>query len=248
MQIKSILISQPQPTQRSPYDDIVKKYNVKVDFHKFFDIEPVEAREFRRLRIDLSSFTAVIFTSKIAVDHYFRLATEMRYYPPTTLKYFCINESISNYLNKYITYRKRKIFFTDGLMDSLIEVVSKFTDEVFLLPVANTHKNNLINKLKRKKLNVIKAVSYKVVNVDLSKLKLSYDIVALFSPSGVDSLVANFPDFRDKKIKLATFGSETTKSAVKAGLKVDIKAPTAGVPSMAMALEKYLKKNANKTK
>lgn len=238
---KRILISQPKPASNSPYFDIEKRYNVNIDFRKFFGIEPVAAREFRKLRIDLGSFTSVIFTSKIAVDHYFRVAEEMRFHVPTTMKYFCINETIAQYLSKYIVYRKRKISFADGSMDDFVFLIAKTADEKYLLPVADNHRNTLINKLKRKKVKVTKAVFYQIAYSDLSDIKLDYDIVVLFSPSGMKALEENFDDLKSYNIKIAAFGTETSKAVTKAGLKVSIKAPTSDCPSMTMAIEKFLK-------
>lgn len=238
---KRILISQPKPVEKSPYFEIEKKYGVVFDFRKFFQIEPVHSRELRKQRLDIVKFTSIIFTSKIAVDHFFRIAEELRYTVPNSLKYFCINETIAQYLSKYVVYRKRKISFANGTIDDFASIISKSPEEFFLLPVADNHKNTLFNKLKRKKLNVTKAAIYKVVNSDLSDLKLDYDVIALFSPSGVKSLVENFPDFKDSKIKLAAFGAETTKAITKEGLKITIKAPTPEFPSMTMALDDFLK-------
>ncbi|MBN2892379.1 MAG: uroporphyrinogen-III synthase [Bacteroidales bacterium] len=246
MPIKNILISQPKPIHRSPYDDLVKKYDITVDFRKFFDIEPLPAREFRKARIDLASFTSVIFTSKVAIDHYFRLSEELRFLIPSTMKYFCMNETIANYLNKYIVYRKRKISFADGNVDDLVNLLSKYPEEKYLLPVADSHKNTLSNKLKRKKLKVVKAVSYKIVSSDLTDLGFDYDIVVLFSPSGVKALQENFPNYNSEKSKIAAFGAETCKAVTKAGYKLEIKAPTSEHPSMTMALDTYLKKNEGK--
>lgn len=241
MSNKKILISQPKPAEKSPYFDIEKRYDVVFDFRKFFQIEPVHSRELRRQRLDIVKFTSIIFTSKIAADHFFRIAKELRYSVPNTLKYFCINETIAQYLSKYVVYRKRKISFANGTIDDFVNIISKNTEEKFLLPVADNHKNTLYNKLKRKKLNVTKAALYKVASSDLSDLTLDYDVIVLFSPAGVKSLVKNFPDFKNSKIKIAAFGTETTKAISKEGLKTTIKAPSTEFPSMAMALEDYLK-------
>lgn len=241
MSNKKILISQPKPVEKSPYFDVEKNYDVVFDFRKFFQIEPVHSRELRKQRLNIVKFTSIIYTSKIAVDHFFRVAEELRYTVPGTLKYFCINETIAQYLSKYVVYRKRKISFGNGTIDDFVSIISKNPEENFLLPVADTHKNTLFNKLKRKKLNVTKAPIYKVASADLSDLTLDYDVIVLFSPSGVKSLVKNFPDFKDSKIKIAAFGTETTKAVSKAGLKTAIKAPTPEFPSMTMALEDYLR-------
>ncbi len=246
MSIKKILISQPKPLHRSPYDDLVKKYSLKVDFKKFFEIESLPAREFRKFRIDITRFTAVIFTSRIAIDHYFRLAEELRYQIPSTMKYFCMNETIANYLNKYIVYRKRKISFADGTMDDLVDQISKMPEEEYLLPVPDNHKNTLNNKLKRKKIKVVKAVSYKIVSADFSDIKNDYDVLVIFSPAGVKAIQENFAGFDNDKTKIAAFGTETCKAVTKAGYKLAVKAPTAEFPSMTMALDNYLKNNEKK--
>lgn len=238
---KRILISQPEPSENSPYFDLEKKYNVNFDFRKFFQIEPVASREFRKVRLDLNDYNALIFTSKIAADHYFRVAQKMRFQVPTTMKYFCINETIAQYLSKYIVYRKRKIFFADGTMDDFVDLISKSPDEEFLLPVADNHRNTLYNKLKRKKLRIKKAIFYQIVFSDLSDIDLNYDVIVLFSPSGIKALEENFSDIKKRSFKIAAFGNETAKAVNKAGLKVDIKAPTPDLPSMSMALENYLK-------
>lgn len=243
---KRILISQPKPQNHSPYFELEKKYDVVFDFRKFFQIEPVPAREFRKLRIDLSTFTAVIFTSKIAVDHYFRVAEEMRFTVPTTMKYFCINETIAQYLSKYIVYRKRKISFADGSVDDFVNLMSKSPEEKYLLPVADNHRNTLNNKLKRKKIKVYKAVFYQIAYSDLKDIKLDYDIIVLFSPSGMKALEENFGEITEQNFKIAAFGAETTKAVTKAGLKVNIKAPTPECPSMTMAIENYLKNGKTK--
>lgn len=241
MSNKKILISQPKPINKSPYFDIEKRYNVSFDFHKFFELEGVHSRELRKQRLDIGRFTGIIFTSKIAVDHFFRVTEELRYTVPPTLKYYCNNESIAQYLSKYVTYRKRKISFADGTIDDFVSIISKSTEEVILLPVADNHRNTLYNKLKRRKLNIHKAVFYNTVNSDLSKLNLDYDIIVLFSPAGVKSLVENFPEIKDYKFQIAAFGTTTAKAVTKAGLKTFIKAPTTEFPSMAMAIEKHIR-------
>lgn len=238
---RRILISQPKPANNSPYFELEKHYAVDFDFRKFFGIEPVPAREFRKLRLDLGSFTAVIFTSKVAVDHYFRVAKEMRFHVPNTMKYFCINETIAQYLSKYIVYRKRKISFGDGTMDDFVSLIAKTPEEKYILPVADNHRNTLNNKLKRKKLKVTKAIFYQIAYADLSDIKLDYDMIVLYSPSGVKALEENFGELKNKNLFIAAFGAETSKAVTKAGLKVNIKAPTPDCPSMTMAIEKYLK-------
>ncbi len=244
---KKILISQPKPVNKSPYFDLAKRYEVDFDFRKFFQLEPIPSKELRKQKINIGRFTAIIFTSKIAVDHYFRVTEELRYPVPSTLKYFCINETIAQYLSKYVVYRKRKISFANGTLDDFVTIISKNINEEMLLPVADSHKNTLYNKLKRKKLKVTKVPFYKVVSADLSDLEINHDIIVLFSPSGVKSLIENYPEIKDKNLKIAVFGNETAKATTKAGLKIFIKAPSPEFPSMAMALENYLRygKNGN---
>jgi uroporphyrinogen-III synthase len=241
MPSKKILISQPKPKNHSPYFELEKRYDVEFEFRKFFQIKGVESKELRKQRLNISKYTAVILTSRVAADHFFRVAQEMRYTVPDTMKYFCNNETIAQYLSKYITYRKRRIFFANGTTDDFVNIIAKNTDEIFLLPVADNHKNNLYNKLRRKKLDVTKAVFYKIVSADLKDMTLDHDIVVLFSPSGVKSLIENFPEVTKSNIKIAASGPETAKQATKAGLKVTMKSPTQEFPSIVMAIEKYLK-------
>jgi uroporphyrinogen-III synthase len=246
MPTKKILISQPKPVSKSPYFDLEKRYGVDIDFEKFIQIEPVHSRELRKQRLNIGKYTAIVLTSRIAVDHFFRVAEELRYQVPTTLKYFCMYENIAQYLSKYIVYRKRKIFYANGTVDDLVETASNYTDEEFLLPVADNHRNTLYNKLRRKKLKVTKAVFYQIVSSDLSHLSLDYDTIVLFSPAGVKSLLENFPQIKEKTdVKLAAFGNETIRAVQREGLKVHIKAPTQKFPSMTMALENYLRNAKN---
>lgn len=244
---KRILISQPKPQQKNNhYANLEKEYNVELEFRKFFQIEGVPSRELRKQRLNFTKYTAVIFTSRVAVDHFFRVASELRYNVPGTMKYFCSNETISQYLSKYIVYRKRKIFFANGHTDDLVSIISEYPDEQFLFPVADSHKNTLYNKLKRRKLKVTKSVFYKIVSSDLSDLTLNHDIIVLFSPSGVKSLLDNFPEVvTNKDIVIAASGPETAKAVTKAGLKVGIKAPTEKHKSIINALESYLDKEVS---
>lgn len=247
MSQKRILISQPKPEENSPYFEIEKKYNVVFDFKKFFQIEPISGKEFRKeQRIDLNDYTAIIFTSKIAVDHYFRVSKELRFIVPTTMKYFCNNETIAQYLSKYIVYRKRKISFADGTIDDFINNITKSPEEKFLLPISNNHRNNFSNKLRRKKIKITKAIFYKIVNTNIKNVGTNYDIVVIFSPSGIKVLEDNKKTLKENNIKIAAFGTETAKAITKIGLKVNIKAPTTEHPSMTMAIENFLKNEKNK--
>ena len=242
MTLNTILISQPEPEKnKSPYKELVTDFKVKIDFQKFITIEGVSVKEFRKTKINMLKHTAVIFTSKTSVDHYFRMAQELRIKIPTRMKYFCINETIAYYLQKYIIYRKRKINFANGSFDDIIQMFNKYPDEKILFPVADIHKPTMPNKLKKSKLKFTKAVLYRTVNADLSDLKdVNYDLLVFFSPAGIKSLFDNFPDFKQNKTKIAAFGTETCKAVINAGLKLEIKAPTAEAPSMALAISNYL--------
>jgi len=242
--IKRILVSQPKPeNDKSPYFDLAEKNNLKIDFRPFIQVEGVSGKEFRKSKIDISSHSAVIFTSKTAIDHFFRIANELRINIPDTMKYFCKSESIAFYLQKYIIYRKRKIFYSpSGFLCDIIEPILKHKDERFLVPVSDTHKDEIPELLKKHKIKFNMAVFYNTVSSDLSDLsEINYDILVFFSPSGIISLMKNFPGFKQNDIKIATFGDQTAKAAKEAGLRLDITAPLPDVPSMPMALELFIK-------
>ncbi len=245
MKVKNILVSQPRPTnEKSPYFDLAEKHKIKIDFRQFIDIEGIDVCEFKQQKVKLLNFTAVIITSKTAIDNYFRLAEELRITVPTDMKFFCVSESVALYLQKYITYRKRKIFFGKRTFDDLLEILSKHQKEKFLLPVADVHKATIPTKLKKSKINFEKAVMYKTVSADLSDLsEVNYDVLVFFSPSGIESLIENFPEFKQNGTKIASFGTSTAVAVKKAGLRLDIKAPTKEAPSMTMAIDKFIKKN-----
>ncbi len=242
--IKRILVSQPKPeSDKSPYFELAEKNNLKIDFRPFIQVEGVCAKDFRKDRIDILSHTAVIFTSKTAIDHFFRIACELRITIPDSMKYFCKSESIAFYLQKYIIYRKRKIFYScTGMLPELMEPILKYKDEKFLVPVSDTHKEEIPDLLKKHKLKHNLSVFYKTVSSDLSDLSdINYDILVFFSPSGILSLMKNFPDFRQNNTKIATFGDKTAKAAKDAGLRLDIAAPLPEAPSMPMALDLFIK-------
>ncbi len=243
MKIKSILISQPAPKgDRSPYYDFAEKHGITIDFRPFIKVEGISVGEFRAQKIKILDHTAVIITSKAAIDNYFRLAEEMRLTIPPTMKFFCVTESLAYYLQKYITFRKRKIFFGERTFDDVLELMKKHADEKFLLPVAKVHKPTIPNKLKKEGYKFTKAVMYETVSADLSDLKdVNYDVLVFFSPSGIDSLTENFPDFVQNGTSIASFGPATAKAVKNAGLRLDIKAPTKEAPSMIMALENFIK-------
>jgi uroporphyrinogen-III synthase len=248
LKIKTILISQPAPqTEKSPYFDLSEKYGVKIDFRSFTDVEEIPLKEFRKSKINVSEYSAVIMTSKTSIDNFFRICEELRYTVPDTMKYFCISESIAFYLQKYITYRKRKISYANGTVDDLAEMASKQKTEKFLIPLSEIHKDDLIKKLDKFKIKYTKAILYRTKSADLSDLKdVNYDVLVFFSPSGIQSLFENFPDFTQNGTKIASFGAATAKAAKKAGLRLDIKAPTDESPSMTMALDNFIKEETKK--
>ncbi|HRY33127.1 MAG TPA: uroporphyrinogen-III synthase [Bacteroidales bacterium] len=249
MKLKSILVSQPQPAdgEKSPYIELGKKHNIKVDFFKFIKIEGVDSKEFRRERIHLEDYTALILTSRNAVDHYFRIARELRFEVPENMKYFCLTESTAFYLQKYVQYRKRKIFHGKQEFVELIEVIKKHKNERFLLPCSDITKNDIPKLLEKHAIEHKRVTIYCTVPADLSEINVStYDMIILFSPVGVQSLFRNFPDFKQDHILIGTVGPATTKAAKDAGLTVNLSAPTKTAPSMTMALEEFIQKNSKK--
>jgi len=244
MKVKTILVSQPKPEgDKSPYFDLSKKCNIKIDFREFIHVEGVTPIDFRKERINILDHTAVIFTSRNAVDHFFRMATEMRVTVPETMKYFCLSEAIAYYLQKYVLYRKRKIFFGKQTFMDLMEVIKKHKDETFLLPCSDIHKEEGPEILDKFKIKYTKAVIYKTVCSDLSDLSnVDYDVLVFFSSSGIKSLFQNFPKFKQRNTRIAAFGPTTAKAVIEAGLNLDIQAPVPNAPSMTMALEQYISK------
>ena len=245
MKIKKILVSQPAPqNEKSPYFDLEKKYGVEVDFIPFIKVRGYDAREFRKQKINILEHSAVIMTSKTAVDNYFRLAEETRVSIPISMKFFCVTESIAYYLQKYITYRKRKIFYAHKAFDELLELMAKHKKEKFLLPVAKSHKPTIAKKLKAAGFSFSKAIMYETVSADLSHLSdIHYDVIVFFSPVGISSLFDNFPDFEQNGRIIASLGKSTANAVKKAGLRLDINAPTKEYPSMTMAIEKFILEN-----
>ncbi|MGD0711041.1 MAG: uroporphyrinogen-III synthase [Bacteroidales bacterium] len=242
--IKNILVSQPPPDRENdPYLELAKKYNLKIIFRKLFKIEGVPSRNFREDRINLPDYSAIIFTSKNAIDHYFRICCEMRYTVPDSMKYFCISESVAFYLQKYVLYRKRKIFHGKQHFSEVIELMKKHKTEKFLLPTSDILKPEIPKLLNENKFNYKRIVFYNTIPQDLSDIDIKqFDMLIFFSPAGVKSLLHNFPDFKQNKTVVATFGSTTTNAAKEAGFTIHIQAPTPKVPSMAMALEQYIEK------
>ncbi len=242
--IKKILVSQPKPeSDKSPYFELAEKQNVKIDFRPFIQVEGVSVKEFRKSRIDILEHSAVIFTSKHAIDHYFRMCEELRLTVPDTMKYFCISEATAYYLQKYIVYRKRKIFFSPtGKFPDLMDSILKHKDERFLVPLSDTHKEEIPKLLQKGKIKHTKAMLYRTVSSDLSDLaEVNYDILVFYSPSGIKSLFKNFPDFKQNETKIASWGTKTAKAAEEAGLRLDITAPMPNAPSMTMALEQFIR-------
>ncbi len=247
MKVKNILVSQPEPAdiEKSPYGELCRKYNVKIDFHKFIKIEGISAKEFRLAKGSFHGHTAVILTSRHAVDHFFRMAKELRYEVPDSLKYFCISESTAYYLQKYVQYRKRKIFYGKQNFADLLDVIKKHREEKFLLPSSDIHKQSIFKMLDAEKINYTKAVIYRTVASNLSHLDLNkYDMMIFFSPAGIQSLKTNFPDYDQGVQLIAAFGKTTAKAIREAGLRLNIPAPTQSAPSMSMAVEEYLAKLA----
>ena len=242
MKIKSILVSQPKPeNDKNPYSELARELKIKLDFRSFIHIEGVPIQDFRKERVHFLDYSAVILTSRNAVDHFFRICSESRISPPDSMKYFCVNEATAHYLQKYIVYRKRKIFFGKGKFDSLIEIMEKYKDEKYLLPCSNVLKSTIPNLLEEHKFNYTKANIYKTVISDLSDLEnVYYDMLVFFSPAGIESLFHNFPDFKQNNTKIAAFGPTTIKAVEDKGLTVNVKAPTEKAPSMTMAIKQYI--------
>lgn len=244
MKIKKILVSQPRPElERSPYFEIARTYGIDIDFRPFIQIEPIPSRDFRKNRIDILSYGAVIMTSKNAVDHYFRMCNELRIIVPETMKYFCLSEATAYYLQKYIQFRKRKIFSSNYSFADLVEIIKKkHKEEKFLLPCAVDSSDEYTELLDKEGIRYVKAPMYRAIYSTLSDIDFSqYDIVVLFSSAGVSSLLSSFPKFHENKLMIATFGEQTALAVLQAGLKLHIHAPQPHAPSMAMALDQYLK-------
>lgn len=243
MKIKRILVSQPPPENgKSPYFELADKNNLLIDFRPFIHVEGVPSKEFRQNRIDILDHTALIFTSKTAVDHFFRICEELRISVPDSMKYFCISEATAYYLQKYIVYRKRKIFYGNGIFSDLMDLINKHRDETYLVPLSDSHKEEIPKTLKEQKIKYSKAILYRTVCSDLSNLSLiNYDMLVFFSPSGIKSLKQNFPDFQQDSIKIASFGETTASAVEEAGFRLDVKAPMPDAPSMTMALEQFIR-------
>ena len=243
MSIKKILVSQPRPTsEKSPYFDLEKKYGVEIVFRPFIKVEGLSSKEFRQSKINVPDYSAIILTARTAIDHFFRLCKELRYNVPDTLKYFCVSETVAHYLQKYVIYRKRKIFYSEsGLMEDLIPIIAKHNKETYLMPVSDVHNDKAV-VLDNNKVKYVKAVMYRTVSNNFTPDEpFDYDMLVFFTPAGIKSYTTNFPDYKDRKVVIAAMGQTTLEAATKAGLQVDVTiSPEA--PSMASAIEQYLKK------
>lgn len=242
MKVRSILVSQPAPSaESSPYLELIKKEKIKVDFRSFIQVAGVDAREFRQQKIDISQYTGIIFTSRGAIDHYFRLAEELRYQVPDSMRYICQSEAVANYLQKHIVYRKRKISFGEKTVADMLPLFKKYPDEKYLLPCSDVMGDDIPKVLDSAGIDWTKAVMYKTVSTDLSDIKpKDYDMLVFFSPQGIKSLFKNFEGFKQGDKKIGVFGEGTRQAAEEAGLRVDVMAPTKETPSMAKAIERYI--------
>lgn len=243
--IKKILVSQPKPSsEKSPYYDLAERFGVELVFRPFIKVEGLNSREFRQQKISIPDYTAIVFTSRHAIDNFFKLAKELRVPIPEDLKYFCVTETISLYIQKYVQYRKRKVFFgSTGKINDLLPLMMKHKTEKYLVPMSDVHNDDVAKLLDSKKLNHRECVMYRTVSNDFTEEEIKnfdYDMLVFFSPAGVNSLAKNFPNFDQKDIAIATFGPATAKAVKDAGLRLDLEAPTDKHPSMTGALQHYL--------
>ena len=246
MKIKKVLVSQPKPTSdKSPYFDIAEKYGVEIVFRPFIKVESVSAKEFRQQKVSILDHTAVVFTSRHAIDHFFTLCTELRVTIPETMKYFCTSEQIALYIQKYVQYRKRKVFFgATGKFADLMPSIVKHNSEKYFVPLSDVHTDEIKNALDAKKIQHTEAVMYRTVSNDFTEEeKFDYDMLLFFSPAGIQSLLKNFPEFDQKDIAIGCFGPATAKAVKDAGLRLDLEAPTVEAPSMTAALDKFIAEN-----
>lgn len=250
MSVKTILVSQPKPEgDKSPYFDLAEKHKLKIDFRPFIHVEGIGVQEFRQQRVNLSDYTAVILTSKTAVDHYFRMAEESRFSVPDSMKYFCISEAVAYYLQKYVTYRKRKIFFGKQTINDLIDLFKKHKDEKYVLPSSDILREKIPETLDENGIKYTRAMLYRTVASDLSDLDdVKYDMLVFFSPSGIESLFKNFPNFKQNDTRIAAFGPTTASAVVKHNLRLDVHAPQPESPSMTMAIDRFVESLKKKKK
>lgn len=243
--IKKILVSQPKPSSdKSPYYDIAAKYGVEIEFRPFIKVEGIDSKEFRSQKISILDHTAVIFTSRHAIDHFFQLCKEMRVVIPDDMKYFCVTEQIALYIQKYVQYRKRKVFYgTTGKINDLLPAMTKHKNERYFVPLSDVHNDDIKNLLDEKKLRHTEGVMYRTVSNNFrSDEPFDFDLIVFFSPSGVRSLLENFPDFKQDKMAIATFGPTTAKAVRDAGLRLDLEAPTQQYPSITSAIDAFIAK------
>jgi len=251
LKIKKILVSQPRPTsEKSPYFDIVEKYGVKIDFRPFIKVEPVPAKEFRQQKVSILEHSAVMFTAKTGIDNFFRICEEMRITMPETMKYFCISESVALYLQKYIQYRKRKVFFgTTGKLPDLFTVISKHQSENFLVVLSDVHNEEILHLLDKYQVKHDVGIMYRTVSNDFTpEEEFNYDMLIFFSPQGIASLIKNFPEFEQGEIQIGCFGTTTASAVRDAGLRLDLEVPRPDAPSMTTALDLFIKENHKNAK
>lgn len=247
LKVSKILITQPRPdTEKSPYFELAKKYEIQLDFHPFIRVEGLSGKDFRKQRIDIAEYTAIIFTSRNAVDHFFRICEELKVKVSQDMKYFCITEAVALYLQKFILYRKRKVFFSaDGSTEGLLEVIGKHKhNEKFILPVSDNAKNDIAQFLIKNNIEYAEATLFRTVSNDIkTAMEGAYDMIVFFSPYSVQTLFEHTPDFKQNGTLIGAFGPTTSKAVEDAGLTLDVKAPAPNAPSMVAALEKYLAEN-----
>ena len=243
MKIKKVLVSQPKPTSdKSPYYDIAEKYGVEIEFRPFIKVESLSAKEFRQQKVSILDHTAIVFTSRHAIDHFFTLCTDLRVTIPETMKYFCTSEQIALYIQKYVQDRKRKVFFgATGKFGDLLPTIVKHGQEKYFVPLSDVHNDEIKEALDAKKIQHTEAVMYRTVSNDFTEdEKFDYDMLLFFSPAGITSLLKNFPNFEQKEIAIGCFGPATAKAVKDAGLRLDLEAPTVETPSMTAALDKFI--------
>ena len=248
IKVKKILISQPKPTtEKSPYFDISEKYNVKIDFQQFIKVEPISGKDFRLQKIEIPDFSAIVFNARHGIDHFFRICEENRVKLPQKIKYFCVSESVALYLQRYIQYRKRKVFFSNGRLSELVPILKKHPEEKFLAITSDVQNEELTSTLEKAKVDFEKAIMYRTVSAKLDKEKLKeYDMFVFFSPVGITSLFKNYPKFVQGEIQIGCFGSGTAHAIREAGLRLDLEAPTNEFPSITAALDNFLKENTKR--
>ena len=245
MKVRKILVSQAKPeTQKSPYFDLATRHNLQIEFRPFVQIDEISVKDFRQQKVEILDYTAIVFSSRTAIDHFFRICEELKIVMPEKTKYFCNSETAAFYLHKYIVYRKRKVFYSNGKQTVLIDAIKKNKGEKFLVALSDNHKQEITDLMTKAKIKYAKASFYRTVSGDLSDMNISkYDIIVFFSPLSITSLFHNFPDFKQNKIAIAAFGSATAKAVIDAGLRLDIEAPLPNAPSMTAALENFINDN-----